>query len=144
MDDGDACGPIEDIVHIADAKAEGDEHAQSQETVEDRGPYHRRGKHTGGILEFLRHVGAGIGAEEAPERCGDANQTGEALISPVSSVNKGGEDLLGGAVVAHDPQYDDEGEVAEDMHDQENALGGGEGAGEENVEADGDEEEEHD
>ena len=89
-------------------------------------------------------MGAGVGAEEAPEWGGDADQAGEPLVAPASFVDEGREDLLGGSVVAHDPQHDEEREVAKDVHDQEDALGGGEGAGEEDVESDGDDEEEHD
>lgn len=53
LDDRDACGGVQDLVDVADAEAEGDEHAQSQNGVADGCPYHGRGKHSGRVLELF-------------------------------------------------------------------------------------------
>ena len=60
------------------AEAECDQHDQAERRVAERGPHHGRRQHTRGVFELFRHVRASVGAEEAPEWSGDANEAGKA------------------------------------------------------------------
>ena len=87
---------------------------------------------------------AGVGAEEAPEWSGDANEARKASRGPAAIVLEVAEDLRGRCVLAHGPEDDEEGKEAEDMHDQKDALCKGQLLREEDIECYGGDEESHD
>ena len=126
------------------AETECDKHDQAEGRVAERGPHHGRRQHTRGVFELFRHVRAGVRAEEAPEGGGDTHEAGKAGRGPAAVVFEVAEHLRGRCVLAHSPKDDEEGEEAEDMHDQKDTFGKGELLRKEDVERYGSDEKSHD
>lgn len=143
LNDGDASGRLEDIIDIADAKAEGYDHCEPQQSVEEGRPDHGGWEDPTGILQFLRHVRAGIRAQKAPKRRRYPNEARQANIAPSTSVREGSKDLTCRCMVTHGPQDDQEGEIPEDVDNQEDTLSQGQFSSQEDIKGHGNDQEEH-
>jgi hypothetical protein len=68
------------------------------------------------------HVCTGISADKAPESTGQADQCTQALRSPTATVVEVSEDLVGGLMIRHDPEDDQECEKSEDVGEENDSF----------------------
>ena len=126
------------------AEAQRDEHEETQQSVEEETPHHRRGQNARSVLELLGHVSGSIRAQEAPQRGRDADESREASAAPAVIVLEFRKDLLGRRMLARDPQHNHEDEEADHVNDREDAFRQRKLSGAKDVEGGRGDEEEHD
>lgn len=86
------------------AEAERDQHRDAHNPVQDDAPHHGLGKLDGGVLELLTHMCTSIRTDKAPNRTRKADQAGQSLIPPASSIVELREDLMSRCMIRHDPE----------------------------------------
>lgn len=134
-DDGVIRIQVHESPDVLDTEAEADQHGDAHDSVQTDTPHHGLGKLNRCILELFTHVRSCVGTDETPNWTRQADHDAESHCGPASAVVEIGEDIVGGNVVRHDPEGDEEGEEGEDVGEEDNSFGEREVMGAEDVEA---------
>lgn len=86
LDEGVAGGRFEHGGNVPEAEEGGDHHREADATVDQHARADGAGDAEGGVLDFFRHVDAGVGADEGGDVAQESNAIGKALRGPAPLV----------------------------------------------------------
>lgn len=126
VDEREARWGSDRFLEVTDAEEVGDEKAKSHRDVENKSPDHGSRNDGRGALDFLGHVGDGIGAKHDEHGRDLADHHCKRSRGPVGAVGEDQEYVCGSLLGCEDQEDDDDREEGEYVKGHEDTFGKGE------------------
>lgn len=122
-------GVVDGALDVDDAEEVGDEEDEAERAVQHVRPHHCLWHGAAGVLDLLRHVRCGVGADAGVDGGDLADHQGNTSCAPAARVGEDGKDGFGRVARCQHPDADNDCEEAKHVQDQHDVLEDGHGSG---------------